>query len=127
MVPSVITSVQVRYSDLDPNNHVNNVAFFALMETARVRFLHGLSGTLRGHMVVARAECDYRREIPGSVREVEVEVSVEKLGTTSFVLLQEIRAAGQLCGVGRTVQVTLGADRRPRPLSEAECASLTDG
>ncbi len=123
-MPSVTVDVQVRYSDLDPNNHVNNVAYFALMETGRVNFLHSLTPSLRGHMVVGRAECDYRKEIPGGVRTVQVTLSVEKIGTTSFVLLHEIRADGQLCGVGRTVQVALDESRRPRPLTDDERATL---
>lgn len=119
-MPTITVPVQVRFADLDPLNHVNNVAFFGLMETARVEFLRGQAKSLFGHMVIARSECDYLGEIRGGTRTVDVTVSVEKLGTSSFVVLHELRVGTQLVGVGRTVQVALGPDRRPRPLTEDE-------
>lgn len=119
-MPTITVPVQVRFADLDPLNHVNNVAFFGLMETARVEFLRAQAKSLFGHMVIARSECDYLGEIRGGTRTVDVTISVEKLGTTSFVILHELRVGNQLVGVGRTVQVALGPDRRPRPLTEDE-------
>ena len=125
MQPTTI-SVQIRFSDFDPLNHVNNVAFFEIMETARVEFIRGQRvPTLRGHMVVRHASCDYEGEIPGGVRAVDVEVSVEKVGVTSFTLLQELLVDGRLVGRGRVVMVALDEDRRPRPLTDEERAGLT--
>ena len=117
---SVTTSVQIRFSDFDPLNHVNNVAYYALMETGRVEFLRDQAKSLFGHMVIARSECDYLSEIKGGTRTVDVTVSVEKIGTTSFVLLHEIRSGEVLHARGRTVQVALGPDRRARPLTPDE-------
>ncbi len=119
-MPTITVPVQIRFADLDPMNHVNNVAFFSLMETARVEFLRAQAKSLFGHMVIARSECDYLGEIRGGTRTVDVTISVEKLGITSFVILHELRVGNQLVGVGRTVQVALGPDRRPRPLTEDE-------
>ena len=116
--------VQVRFADLDPLNHVNNVAFFSLMETARVEFMRGKAKSLFGHMVIARSECDYLGEIRGGTRTVDITVSIEKVGTTSFTVLHEIRLADVLVGRGRTVQVVLDADRRPRPITDDERAHL---
>jgi acyl-CoA thioester hydrolase len=118
--------VQVRFADLDPLNHVNNVAFYALMETARVEVLRTQAKSLFGSMVIARSECDYLGEIRGGTRWVDITVSIEKVGTSSFTVLHEIRVGDELVGVGRTVQVALGADRRPRPLTDQERASLVD-
>ena len=116
--------VQVRFADLDPLNHVNNVAFFSLMETARVEFMRGQAKSLFGHMVIARSECDYLGEIRGGTRTVDITVSIEKVGTSSFTVLHEIRLADVLVGRGRTVQVVLDADRRPRPITDDERAHL---
>ena len=118
-------SVQIRFSDYDPLNHVNNVAFFEIMETARVEFIRQRRiPTLRGHMVVRHASCDYEAEVPGGVRAVQVRVSVEKVGVSSFTVLHELHVEDTLVGRGRVVMVALGEDRRPRQLSEQERTAL---
>ena len=122
----ITTTVQLRFADFDPLNHVNNVAFFEIMETARVEFMRQQQlRSLRGHMVVRHAECDYEAEIPGGVRAVDVTVAVETLGSTSFTLLHELRVDAVLVGRGRVVMVALGDDRRPRPLTDEERSGLT--
>jgi acyl-CoA thioester hydrolase len=122
--PTTIT-VQLRFADFDPLNHVNNVAYFSLMETARVEAIRALPHSLRGHMVVRHASCDYEDEIRGGVRSVDVTVSVEKVGRSSFTLRHEIRTPESLVAVGRVVMVTLDEARRPRPLTEEERAALS--
>jgi acyl-CoA thioester hydrolase len=122
--PVLTMTIQVRFADLDPLGHVNHVQFLAFMETARVAFMHEHGGTLRGGVLVARAECDYRREISGSTRSVEVAISVESVGRTSFVVRHVITDGGAESGVGRVVLVAIGDDRRPRPLSDEERTKL---
>ena len=123
-MPSLTVPVQLRFADLDPLNHVNNVAYFALMETARVEFLRTQAKTLFGRLVIAHAECDYLGEIRGGTRSVDVEVSVERVGTSSFTLLHELRVEGTLRARGRTVQVVRDDTGRPRPLTDEERALL---
>jgi acyl-CoA thioesterase FadM len=120
-------AVQVRFGDLDPLNHVNNVAFYSLMETARIDFMRGVPKSLFGHMVIARSECDYLNEIKGGTRAVDVTVSIERVGSTSFVVLHELRVGDLLVGRGRTVQVALDEHRQPRPLADHERAALLAG
>jgi acyl-CoA thioester hydrolase len=122
---SITVPVQIRFSDFDPLNHVNNVAFFELMETARVEAMRRLPRSLRGHMVVRHASCDYEGEIRGGTRSVDITVAVEKVGRSSFSLLHEIRADEALVGVGHVTMVALSdGDRRPRPLDDEERAFL---
>jgi acyl-CoA thioester hydrolase len=120
---SVTTSVQIRFSDFDPLNHVNNVAFFEIMETARVEAMRKLPRSLKGHMVVRHASCDYEDQIRGGTRSVDVVVSVEKVGRSSFSLLHEITADGRLAGRGHVTMVAL-EDGRSRPLTDEERAFL---
>jgi acyl-CoA thioester hydrolase len=122
--PTLTVPVQVRFADLDPLGHVNNVAFVVFMETARVRFMHTHGGALRGGVLVARSECDYKREISGSTHEVDVTVQVESVGRTSFVVRHDIVDAGVLAAVGRAVLVAVDEDHRPRPITDAERAHL---
>ncbi len=114
------TSVQIRFGDLDVLGHVNNVAYYHLMESGRGQFFTEHPHDMFGRMVIARSECDYRAEIPGGTRTVDVTVSVEKVGTTSFTLLHELRLGDRLVAVGRTVHVVLGEQDRPRPLTAEE-------
>lgn len=120
---SVTTSVQLRFSDFDVFNHVNNVAFFAIMETARVEAIRAFPRSLKGAMVVRHASCDYEDQIKGGIRAVDVAVSVEKVGRTSFSLLHELTVEGRLVGRGHVTMVAL-ADGVPRPITDDERAAL---
>jgi acyl-CoA thioester hydrolase len=124
--PTTVT-VQTRFTDFDAFNHINNVAFFSLMETARVEIVRSvLPRSLRGHLIVRHASCDYEDEIRGGVRGVDITVSIEKIGTSSFTLLHEIRADGRIAGVGRVVMVVLDEGRRgARPLTDEERTALS--
>ena len=120
-------TVQTRFQDFDVFNHVNNVAFFALMESARVEVVRSaLPKSLRGHLIVRHASCDYEGEIRGGVRSVDITIRVEKVGTSSFTLLHEIRAGSELVGLGRVVMVALDERRLPRPLTDDERGVLAD-
>lgn len=122
---ALTVTVQTRFGDFDVFNHVNNVAFFELMETARVEFLRIASPrTLRGHLVVRHASCDYQGEIRGGVRSVDVTVCVEKIGGSSFTVLHEIRVSGEVVALGRVVMVAMDEQRRARQLTEEERAAL---
>jgi acyl-CoA thioester hydrolase len=121
---SVTMSVQIRFSDFDPLNHVNNVAFFEIMETARIEAMRKLPRSLKGNMVVRHASCDYEDQIRGGTRSVDVLVSVEKVGRSSFSLLHEITTPdGRLVARGHVTMVALG-DGRSRPLTDEELAFL---
>jgi acyl-CoA thioester hydrolase len=124
-VPNAISfEVQTRFADLDALGHVNHVRFFTYMETARVVFLQARAGTLRGHVLVVSSECHHRHEISAAVRGVTVEVSVERVGRTSFTILHELRSAGTHFATGRITLVAVGPDMRPRPITDAERAGL---
>jgi acyl-CoA thioester hydrolase len=111
--------VQLRFSDFDVFNHVNNVAFFEIMETARVEVMRALPRSLKGHMVVRHASCDYEDQIKGGTRSVDVTVSVEKVGGSSFSLLHEITVDGHVCGRGHVTMVALEGGRS-RALTDDE-------
>ena len=122
---TVTTPVQVRFGDLDALGHVNNVQFFRFMETARVRWFDEVAPPM--HALVARSECDHRREIGARVRTVDVAVGVESLGRTSFVLGHELTVDGETVATGRVVMVKVGEDHRPAPLTDEERALLLPG
>lgn len=117
----------VRYSDCDPQGHVNNVVFTTFMETGRCALLAAgfgsawqESGSL---IVIARLELDFVAEIfwPG---QVEIGTSVVKLGNSSIQIEQAVFQEERLVAKAKSVLVHLATDKRPAPLPEAVRAKL---
>ena len=84
--------VQVRWADLDPNRHVNNVAYFTFMELARIDWLKrmALQTTAAGEgPVVVKAGCNYRKAIP-YVESLYVRMYGGRPGRTSFPTFYDI-------------------------------------
>ncbi|QBI55379.1 acyl-CoA thioesterase [Streptomonospora litoralis] len=85
---------QVRFADLDPLNHVNNVRMLTYLEDARIAFLRwdDASGrrTRLGGLVVARHEIDYVKPILLRREPVRVETWVTEVRSASFRLAYEI-------------------------------------
>ncbi len=80
------TPVTVRFSDQDPLQHVNNVAYAAYFEAARTMFLGGLLTTDENagiDFILARLVIDFVKEThyPNTV---DVGTRVSKLGTKSI-------------------------------------------
>lgn len=104
--------IEVRFADLDMYGHVNSTTFFTYMETARVKlFMETFQElTKKGVLlVVANAECNYKREI-FLTDKVIVTVSVDKIGNTSFDLKYNIHnGEGKVFAVGKTTLVAIDA------------------
>ena len=104
-------SIPIRYADIDAQRHLNNVAYFAFMEHARVEYLRE-TGLWSGRdfesigMIVAETSCDYRA--PGFLGEtVTVWTRVSHLGNKSFRFEYRMqdKASARLVCEGRSVQV----------------------
>jgi acyl-CoA thioester hydrolase len=82
------TPIEIRFADLDMYGHVNGVAYFTYLETARVKLFSDLFSKLTQQgifLVVARAECNYALPIlPGDV--LLVSIAVTRMGNSSFDL-----------------------------------------
>lgn len=95
----------IRFADLDPANHVNNVAYAQYFESGRVAFWHDAGRHIMapGSMgVVARLTIDYRSQMnfPG---EVEVGTRLVSMGRSST------RLAQGLFRDGKCVATSIGA------------------
>lgn len=103
--------IEVRYGDIDAQRHVNNVAYFSYMESARVRYMQHL-GLWNGRdfqqigIIVAEATCSYKDAIRYG-QPLRVGVRTARLGTKSFELHYTLLDAdhGQEMAAGRTIQV----------------------
>ncbi|MBZ5588680.1 MAG: acyl-CoA thioesterase [Acidobacteriia bacterium] len=112
--------VEVRYSDVDAMNHVNNAVYLTYLETARVRLWQtrfGFTGSAREiPIILARVAVDYRSPI-SLEQPVEIGIGVSAIGRTSFTFRYRIEAAGQPAAEAETVQVCFDyAASRPVPI-----------
>lgn len=100
-------TMPTRFQDLDPMDHLNNVAIAALFEDARVRFNRALGRLNRPggfRAVVAMNAVNYLAE--GSYpEEVEVGVGTGHIGTRSYEILAVMIQAGRAIATNDAVIV----------------------
>jgi len=104
--------IVVRYGDLDPQGHVNNVVYLTYLESARLGYYqqvgiyHPDSRLLTG-MVVVHNEIDYLASIRFG-QGVRVGLRVESLGTKSITFAFQIETdpEGISLARGKSVMVT---------------------
>jgi acyl-CoA thioester hydrolase len=113
--------IELRYSDVDAMNHVNNATYVTFLETARVglwRKHFAYVGSARDiPFIVARVAVDYRSPI-GFEEPVAVGVGVKRIGHSSFTLVYRVEASGRLAAEAETVQVMYDyRERRPVPIA----------
>ena len=124
------SQLQIRWADLDAFKHVNNAAYLVYMQEARADFTW-YSRKVKGErpilvdMVVARAEVDFIAPIHDVDIPLDIEIYLEKIGNSSFVMIYEMSQAGQLRSKGKTVQVGVDMqDEKSRPLRDYEIEYL---
>ncbi len=117
------TDIQVRFGDTDALGHVNNAAYASYAEVARLDFLAALGKSVRS-LILASLYVDYRRQVSYDDR-VHVESWLEKIGRSSFTVLQTIDANDERAADIRSVIVHFDyATNRPSPLDDAMRAAL---
>jgi acyl-CoA thioester hydrolase len=105
----------VRWGDLDAFGHVNNSTYLIFAQEARYAWSKMLE------MVVARAEVDFIAPIYTGDIYIDVEIWVNKIGTSSFGVTYEMKNGDELLAVVKTVQVTVSMEtKKSRPLNDAE-------
>ncbi len=102
--------ITVRYSDLDPQGHVNHARYFSFMEEARFQYVRavGLWTDVTDfdavRQIVAEAACSFKQPaFLGQV--VDVAVRVARLGTKSLAMEYRLTVDGAVIATGHTVQV----------------------
>ena len=117
---------QTRFQDIDPNRHLNNVAFATMFENARVRLNRGLrpwaDRPKNERSMVAAVTINYLRE--GQYPDdVEVRSGVSKIGTSSYVIAQAMFQNGQCIATCDSV-IVCRTDGEGKPLRAAVVAAL---
>ena len=122
------TRVCPRWSDQDLNGHVNHAAVVTLLEESRIKWRSSMPGTGQAEAtptVVASLEVNYRRPVHHG-EDLEVELTVIRIGTSSFSLEFRGSQHGAVAVDGRTVLVSVHPDTgKSRPLAEHERHWLT--
>ena len=121
----------VRWDDLDAMGHVNNAKYLTYAQEARFLWAtEEFSGAMREtsliELVVARAEIDFIEPIYEGGRFVDVEITVSKIGNSSFNMLFTIGDQGKVFAKVMTVQVAVSTQTmKSRPLTDKEREFLT--
>ena len=105
----------VRWGDLDAFGHVNNATYLVYAQEARFAWSKMIE------MVVARAEVDFLAPIYQGDIYLDIEIWVNKIGTSSFGVTYEMKNGNELVAVVKSVQVTVSMEtKKSRPLNDAE-------
>jgi acyl-CoA thioester hydrolase len=113
-------SDNVRFADLDPNQHVNNASYASYFETGRVTLVKDRSCGLMppGYgWVMVRLDMHFRAELhwPGKI---ELGLGVAKFGRTSVAFDQVVFSDGKCVASARATTVLIDeATRKPVPLT----------
>jgi acyl-CoA thioester hydrolase len=110
-------TVTTRFADVDPNQHLNNVALAAMMEDARVRFNQAIGLNVKmgeRRAMVASVGMEYLAQghFP---QPVGAHCGIEQVGRTSWSIAQLLTQDGQAVAFARSVIVAIVNDR-PAPV-----------
>lgn len=119
----------VRWSDLDPYGHVNNVRVFDYVAEARIRMNPADDGTTRMHAaaeegllwMVARQDVDYLGQINHRTEPYRVRSAIARVGRTSVTIVAEVEDPldGAVLARTRTVLVSGDTSGLPVPLPQS--------
>jgi len=113
-------SDNVRFADLDPNQHVNNAVYATYFETGRVTLMKDLSYGLMPEglgWIMVRIDIHFRAELhwPG---QIELGLGVAKFGRTSVSFDQVVFSEGKCVASARAITVLIDeVTRKPVPLT----------
>lgn len=113
-------SDNVRFADLDPNDHVNNAVYASYFETGRVTLMKDRSYGLMPPgiaWIMVRLDIHFRAELrwPGTI---ELGLGVTKFGRTSVSFEQVVFSGGKCVASAQSVSVLLDEKtRKPTPLT----------
>lgn len=120
--------IEIRWRDVDAFRHVNNAVYATYLEEARDEWMERALGSVADmwDFVLARVAIDFRRELVQADDAALVRVSLDRIGTSSITLREEIRKTdGTLSAEAESVIVARDRETgRSRPLTDDERAAL---
>lgn len=79
--------IEIRWNDLDPLSHVNNVYYFEYFQIGRGLYMPVVSNQwdwTKNMFVIAHIECDYFKELKLTAAEPTIKLRTSSLGAKSF-------------------------------------------
>ena len=120
--------IEIRWRDVDAYEHVNNAVYATYLEECRDEWLErALAGAGDPwDFVLARVAIDFRRELRLEDEGVVVSCRLDRIGTSSLTLSEEVRTRnGDVSAQSEAVIVARDrASGGSRPLNEAERAAF---
>lgn len=119
------TRVNLRWSDFDQFQHVNNAAYLEFSQDARIDFVRDVLTDMDISVpafIVRWASVDYRKALSSSETQVLIESFMYEIGEKSFKMRQNIRnAQHKLVAVVDTVNVAVDIlSGKTRPWTESD-------
>ena len=120
--------IEIRWRDVDAYHHVNNAVYATYLEECRDEWMERLLDGVGEpwDWVLARVAIDFRNELRLEHRWVVVRCFLEKIGTSSVTLAEEVRMEDGTVAAGAEA-VLVARDRetgRSRPITDAEREAL---
>lgn len=123
MARTLETPIQIRFSDIDPFQHVNNVAqqmYFDLGKTEYYRIVLGGGEALFGKLRIVTAST--ATSYLGQVRmydTVRVTTTCERVGNKSLTLFQQLKVGDEVRSESRSVMVVFDFEtQRSEPVPD---------
>jgi acyl-CoA thioester hydrolase len=117
-------AVEIRWSDVDAYQHVNNAVYATYLEECRDEWVERALGDAGDSwdLVLARVAIDFRRELRLEDEGVVVSCELERIGNSSLVLREQVRTReGELAAEAEAVLVARDRELgRSRPLTDSE-------
>jgi acyl-CoA thioester hydrolase len=127
-VARFVARCAMRWSDMDAYGHVNNAAYLAYLEQARVSmFFDRYDSSFAGGTVVAHHEITYLHPVIYHPEPLRLELWVAQIRAASFRVCYDVYDQQTLAATAATSLVTFDfATDRPRRLTPDERAILLD-
>jgi acyl-CoA thioester hydrolase len=117
-------AVEIRWSDVDAYQHVNNAVYATYLEECRDEWVERALGDAGDSwdLVLARVAIDFRRELRLEDEQVVVSCTLERIGNSSLTLREQVRTRdGELAAEAEAVLVARDRELgRSRTLTDAE-------
>lgn len=114
------TDIDIRYRDLDTQNHVNNAVYVTYLEQARAAYVETVLGESLDQcaVVLAHLSIDYRTPVTLADESVSITIRVRDLGTSSIPMDYEIRTGDGVAATAESVMVTIDENGDSRTIPE---------
>jgi len=116
-----VHEVHMRWSDMDAYRHINNSAYLAYLEQARVAMFYDRQDGFSDGTIISRHEIDYIRPVVYHPEPLRLELWVDKIRGAAFTVRYEVFDGDVLAARAATICVAFDFTiDRPRRITEEE-------